>query len=1036
MAALSEDAVADLYRLVAELEQRLESSFAAHDEAIARQTATAQENVQLRNELSTARERQNASAEILRVISTSPTDMQPVFDAIVLASVRLLGCDRAFFLRCDRTTYSRVAMATPEGLLAAPANVPIDPNANFPSRAIVEKKTLHLPDWSLIDLPEHERFIHESFSVNSALYLPLLREAECIGLLVLAGKRPGMFGESEIALAESFRDQALIAIENVQLFSKRQEALERQTATAEILRVIASSPSDVQPVFEAIAQRSNRLIEGLSTAVYSIVDGTQYLMAFTRSNPEADAALQAWFPRPLSAASWGDRIRNGEIVQIPDFEATVEWAGQPALREMARLRGFRGLLFVPLRRDGATIGTINVTRKKPGAFTDHHVQLLRTFADQAVIAIENTRLFNETKEALERQTATADILKVIASSPSDTTPVFEAIAASANRLLGGFSAAVFRFRDGTVHLAAFTPVSLVADAALRADFPKAADEFEPFELARHGKPFPIPDTEEIPYAPIKEIARLHGFRSMLFVPLMNGGVPIGIISVTRLEPGAFAPHHVQLLQTFADQAVIAIENARLFNETQKALERQTATADILNVIASSPTDVQPVFDAIADSARRLLGGQSALVTRVAGDRLDLAAHTVGSEAGDEALRGSFPTPLSSSGIHSKVARTGAVAFRADMEAEPDVTPDLKEVARTRGFRSIIAVPMMREGVSIGTIGVSRSEPGPFADNQINLLKTFADQAVIAIQNVRLFNETQEALERQIATSDILRVIASSPSDVQPVFDAIAASAKQLIGGFSGAVFRFIDGAAHLAAFTPTNATADAVFRTSFPRPLDRLANFKLALGGKTVQIADTEAVLGAEPDQVEMERREVARARGFRSILLSPLMNNGLAIGRSSSDLPSRGSDWLVRDSPDLAGREFYQAGRHYCHSKMCDCSTKSSNAPTIYPNPCNSRPPSATSSRPSAARPSTCSRCWIPWSTPRHCCATPRWRSSCAAKATCTARVLPSASPRSTSNSSNSTRSPSTGAPSRAVSRLNIVRYRSPTSPPIPNTP
>ena len=230
-----------------------------------------------------------------------------------------------------------------------------------------------------------------------------------------------------------------------------------------------------------------------------------------------------------------------------------------------------------------------------------------------MIAIENARLFNETQEALERQTATADILKVIASSPSDTTPVFEAIASSANRLLSGFSTAVFRLSDDTVYLAAFTPTHPAADEAIKADFPEPVDEFEPIRLTRPGEPFAIPDTEEIPYAPIREIARLHGFRSMLFVPLMNAGLPIGVISVTRAEPGAFAPHHVQLLQTFADQAVIAIENTRLFNETQEALERQTATADILKVIASSPSNVQPVFDVIASSAARLIGGFSSTV---------------------------------------------------------------------------------------------------------------------------------------------------------------------------------------------------------------------------------------------------------------------------------------------------------------------------------------------------------------------------------------------------------------------------------------
>src|SRR6185295_451779 len=191
-------------------------------------------------------------------------------------------------------------------------------------------------------------------------------------------------------------------------------------------------------------------------------------------------------------------------VQIVDTEAADEFN-----KELGRTRGFRSISFTPLISSGTVIGMITLTRKEPGPFADHHIQLLQTFADQAVIAIENVRLFNETREALERQTATADILKVIASSPSDTTPVFEAIATSAKRLLGGFAAAVFRLLDGTVHLAASTPVSPAADAALKADFPKPVDDFEPFQLARHGKPFPIPDTEEVPYMPIREIARLH-----------------------------------------------------------------------------------------------------------------------------------------------------------------------------------------------------------------------------------------------------------------------------------------------------------------------------------------------------------------------------------------------------------------------------------------------------------------------------------------------------------------------------------------------
>jgi len=208
---------------------------------------------------------------------------------------------------------------------------------------------------------------------------------------------------------------------------------------------------------------------------------------------------------------------------------------------------------------------------------------------------------------LERQTATAEILKVIASSPSDVQPVFEAIAASANRLLGGFSSTVFRFVDGMAHLKAFTPTTPEADEILQSTFPRPVASSAPFQMTQAGEVMQIPDTEAPTYE-LKEIARARGYRSMLYAPLMNKGVSTGFIAVTRVEPSSFADHHVQLLQTFADQAVIAIENTRLFNETREALERQTATAEILKVIASSPSDVQPVFAAIAENAKRLLGG--------------------------------------------------------------------------------------------------------------------------------------------------------------------------------------------------------------------------------------------------------------------------------------------------------------------------------------------------------------------------------------------------------------------------------------------
>jgi two-component system, NtrC family, sensor kinase len=344
-------------------------------------------------------------------------------------------------------------------------------------------------------------------------------------------------------------------------------------------------------------------------------------------------------------------------------------------------------------------------------------------------------------------------LKVIAGSPSDVQPVFEAIATSAKRLLGGFSTAVFRILEATVHLAAFTPVNPVADRALKADFPQSTENFVAFRLAQHGEPVVIADTEDESHAPVRDIARLHGFRSMLWVPMVNGGVTIGIISVTRAEPGGFAPHHIQLLQTFADQAVIAIENTRLFNETREALERQTATADILKVIASSPSDVAPVFEAIAISANRLIGGYSTAVFRYVEGMACLEAFTPTTPAADEGLTSSFPLPQADF-QPLELAQGGEPVQIPD--SDQLTHPRVRQISQARGWRSMLLVPLMNAETPVGVITVTRTETGIFADHHVQLLQTFADQAVIAISNVGLFNEVQERTRDLSRSLDDLR----------------------------------------------------------------------------------------------------------------------------------------------------------------------------------------------------------------------------------------------------------------------------------------
>ena len=286
-----------------------------------------------------------------------------------------------------------------------------------------------------------------------------------------------------------------------------------------------------------------------------------------------------------------------------------------------------------------------------------------------------------------------------------------------------------------------------------------------------------------------ELARQHGHHTTLAVPLLREGRALGSILVRRTEVQPFDDKHIALLRTFADQAAIAMENVRLFNETQEALEQRTATAEILKVIASSPSDVQPVFDAIVAAAPPLVGGFSCAVWLRQGEALQRVAFTEMGDAADEAALAQPSRPIRGNALFEPVVRDRAARWIVDYEAAPEVTPDMRELARARGFRSAVAIPLLADNEVIGVMAVTCREPHPFSAKEIDLLSTFASQAVIAIQNVRQFRETQEALERQTATAEILKVIASSPSDVQPVFDAIAASSQRLLGGFSTAVFR-------------------------------------------------------------------------------------------------------------------------------------------------------------------------------------------------------------------------------------------------------
>jgi two-component system, NtrC family, sensor kinase len=532
------------------------------------------------------------------------------------------------------------------------------------------------------------------------------------------------------------------------------EALEQQTATSEILRVISGSPADAQPVFNAIAVNAIRLCDARSAVVVRYDGALLHVAAHHNVNPEALDLLERQFPlAPSRNLPMGRAVLDSAVVHVPDLQAAVEFSGS-----IARQFGARSHVAIPLLHQGRAVGAIAISRRTLGSFSDRQIALLQSFADQAVIAIENARLFNETKEALEQQTATSEILRVISSSPTDVQPVLDAIARRAVELCGAYFANVFLVEADLVHWRAGHNVPPEGAAFMRSTYPLAtsADEIVP-AILRERRTLVLEDAQAAFDGERQDSLRMMrnraiGLRSWVGVPLMREGNAIGLLAVARREVKPFTDKQIALLQTFADQAVIAIENVRLFTELQEknralteTLDQQTATSEILRVISSSPADIQPVFDAVAESAARLCGADDTVIRQVDGGVLKLVAHF-----------GGMPTQHPSMPITREMVVGCAVLDRRmmhvhDMAAEHhrDNYPASRPLRERLGYRTLLCVPLVREDAAVGVIVMRRGEVQPFTDQQVALVQTFAEQAVIAIENVRLFKELQ-ARNQEIA----------------------------------------------------------------------------------------------------------------------------------------------------------------------------------------------------------------------------------------------------------------------------------------------
>src|SRR5262245_16675048 len=755
---------------------------------------------QLRRALSEALEQQTATSEILSIIRSSPSNLQPVLDTVAERAARLCGANDAIIYRVDGDVRRRAAHFGSVPITVA-AEVPLN-LGSVTGRAILEHRTIHVHD-------VFEEFARGEYAdswqrqgditFRTVLVTPLLRQGVAVGAITIRRLEVRPFTDNQIKLLQTFADQAVIAIENARLFRELEtrnrdltESLEQQTATSEILRVISRSPTELQPVFDAIVQSAVKLCGALRGNVQRFDGELLHLVAAHNYPREIQDVAQRSYPmRPSRSRAAGRVALTGAVAHVPDALEDPEY-------DPSAVRGLRSLLAVPMLRDGNPIGVISVGRAVAGPFSINQIELLKTFADQGVIAIENMRLFTELQEknraltqahatvteALDQQTATSDVLKVISSSQTDVQPVVEAIVRSA--------AALCHAPDVLISITDGDSLRVAASVGPVAASVQTSQVFQDGRLpltrgSVAGRAFidrrtvHIHDVGAMPedeFPEGKALQRVYGGHgTTLAVPLLRDNVSLGVITLLRNEVSPFSDQLIKLLETFADQAVIGIENARLFNETNEALEQQTATSEILRVISSSPTDVQPVFDAIVRSASQLCDGADCIAVRFDGELMHLMARHNPRPGTLESVAAMFPR---------RPSRAGTATDRAILDGHlvhvPDILEDLtydQRRARAAQLRSLISVPLMRAGNVIGTISVSRAVPGLFSDRQIVLLQTFADQAVIAIENVRLVNETREALEQQTATAEILRVVSSSPTDAQPVFDAIVASSVRL-----------------------------------------------------------------------------------------------------------------------------------------------------------------------------------------------------------------------------------------------------------------